>query len=447
MINSTLSRKPKEYITTKWKRIESSEIASRFTTGVFWSVAGTVILRLLNLFAFIFIARLLGREVYGEFGMIRSTINMFVVFGSMGMGLTATKYVAVLRRTDPNHAGRVIALCLIISIIFTLIISSIGYLYSPYVASHILKAPHITIELRIAMAVILVSAIIGTLNGILSGFEAFKSIAKINIWTGIFSFPLLVGSIFLAGMRGAVIAMCLNALGSCFLYAKEIRSQVDRFNIKIRWNKVHKELHILRKFSLPALLSGIMVSPVLWLCNAMLVNQPGGYGQMGIFDAANQWLMIVIFLPGIVSQISLPMLSNFLSEKKRTEYIKFLKYSIAICCGIVLSISLPILTLSKFIMKAYGPGFAHGHWILVILVVVGILISLNNVIGQSLASNERMWIGFMLNGLWALVILLCSYIFVEWGLGAMGLAWAYLVAYVVHSIGIGIYTYRLVNRI
>lgn len=363
------------------------------------------------------------------------------------MGLTATKYVADLRKRDPGHAGRVIVLCMYISIGCALAVSILGYIYSPWIAKRFLNAPHIVAELRIAMVVILFSALIGTLNGILIGFEAFKSIAKINVKIGLFSFPLLVGSVYMAGLRGAVIAMGVIASISGLLHAKAIRRQVVRFKIDLHWNNIHKELPILIKFSLPALLSGVMVSPVLWLCNIFLVSQPDGYSQLGIFDVANQWLMIVIFFPGIISQITLPMLSNYSYENKRKEYLKLLKISLTICCGIALSISMPILFLSKSIMKAYGPGFVQGHWVLVLMVVVGILISSYNVLGQLIASKEKMWTGLMLNGFWAIVILVCSYQFVERGMGAMGLAWAYLIAYMIHTVGTGIYSHRLVNRI
>jgi O-antigen/teichoic acid export membrane protein len=60
--------------------------------------------------ASIIAARVLGRTVFGEFGMIQSTLNMFMTFANLGVGLTATKYVAEFRKTDPQRAGRIIAM-------------------------------------------------------------------------------------------------------------------------------------------------------------------------------------------------------------------------------------------------------------------------------------------------------------------------------------------------
>ncbi|NOZ40854.1 MAG: oligosaccharide flippase family protein [Planctomycetes bacterium] len=71
-------------------------------------MAGAVISRGLMLVASILVARMLGKTVYGELGMIRSTVGMFGVFAGFGLGLTATKHVAEFRESDPERAGRIV---------------------------------------------------------------------------------------------------------------------------------------------------------------------------------------------------------------------------------------------------------------------------------------------------------------------------------------------------
>ena len=52
------------------------------------------------------VARLLGRESFGRFGIIGGTIATFTVVATMGMGIAATKLVAQNRAKDPARAGR-----------------------------------------------------------------------------------------------------------------------------------------------------------------------------------------------------------------------------------------------------------------------------------------------------------------------------------------------------
>ena len=88
-----------------WTRLGSSPLGERLLRGTFWSLVGTFVSRALGLAAAIMAARILGKAVYGELGIIQSTLGMFGTFAGFGMGTTATKYVAELRDKDPAKAG------------------------------------------------------------------------------------------------------------------------------------------------------------------------------------------------------------------------------------------------------------------------------------------------------------------------------------------------------
>lgn len=48
--------------------------------GVFWSLFGSVLSKALVFLSWILVARILGRESYGEYGLIRNTVLMFSAF-------------------------------------------------------------------------------------------------------------------------------------------------------------------------------------------------------------------------------------------------------------------------------------------------------------------------------------------------------------------------------
>lgn len=72
-----------------FNRIEASDIGSRLVRGVFWSMAGSVISRGLMLCATVLGARMLGKTVYGELGMIQSTVGMFEGYAGFGLGCSS----------------------------------------------------------------------------------------------------------------------------------------------------------------------------------------------------------------------------------------------------------------------------------------------------------------------------------------------------------------------
>lgn len=82
----------------------------RFFLGSFWSIVSSLFPIGLGFLSSIITARLLGKVGFGELGMIRSTIEMFVVYAGFGLGLTATKYVAELRDLNKERAGKMIGM-------------------------------------------------------------------------------------------------------------------------------------------------------------------------------------------------------------------------------------------------------------------------------------------------------------------------------------------------
>jgi O-antigen/teichoic acid export membrane protein len=93
----------------------------------------------------------------------------------------------------------------------------------------------------------------------------------------------------------------------------------------------------------------------------------------------------------------------------------------------------------------YGDDFVEGKYALIFLCFAAVFMAMNNVIGQALASVGKMWQGFLFNSLWAVALVLGTYCLLAYGYGAMGLALAILMAYIMHSFWQGLYLYRVVQ--
>jgi O-antigen/teichoic acid export membrane protein len=418
-------------IQRSWKRIEDSDIGNRIAKGAFWSLTGSVVSQGLILLASIVVARILGKTEYGEFGMIRSTINMFTVFAGFGLGITATKFIAEFRIKDKIKTERIIGLTTIFAAITGGIISITILITALFLAEKTINAPQLVNEIRLGAVMIFFSSLNGAYTGTLAGFESFKTIAKVNLISGILAFPIQIGFTLLFGLPGSVIGIGINYLILWLLNLMSVRQVCHKFGFKFQIKGSWNEWPVLYKFSLPALLSGILVSPVMWACNAMLVNHPNGYGEMAIFDAANQWRNTILFIPAILSQIVLPLLSS--STSNYHQFNKILKINIVINFLIVFIMAVVISLFSGIIMRSYGEGFAEGKLVLIILSFSTIFISINNVIGQAIAGKNKMWIGFAINILWGAILLFTTKFFLDKGMGALGLAFGYVISYTIHT--------------
>ena len=427
------------FLRPAFQRLENSPIGLRLARGMFWSLAGALISRGLMLVAGIVVARLLGKAGYGELGIIQSTIGMFGVFAGFGLGLTATKHVAEFRQSDPDRAGRIIGLSSLFATGTGGLMSLGLFIFAPWLAEHTLNAPHLAGVLRIGALILFVSALNGAQTGALSGFEAFKTIAYVNLFVGLLSFPILIAGAYLGGLTGAIWAMAINLCFNWVFNRLALVRETRRYRVPFTFRNCGAEWPILWKFSLPAAMAGSLVGPVNWICNALLVNQPDGYGEMGIYNAANQWYAMLMFLPGLLGGVVLPVLSERLGRNDTNQSTKTMFLAIKVNALFVAPLVLIAGVASPYIMSLYGKGFTNGWLTLVVVLITASLVSINAPVGQIIAASGRMWVGFLMNLGWAFVFIFLTYSFLE--MGALGIASARLGAYLLHTIWVFVFTY------
>jgi O-antigen/teichoic acid export membrane protein len=416
-----------------WRReLKDSPLATRLARGAFWSLTGTAISRGLGLLSSILVARLLGREIFGELGIVQSTVGMFGTFAGFGMGLTATKYVAEFRTRAPERTGRIIGLSSLVAWCSGAGLALLLVGLAPWLAERTLAAPHLTRSLRISAPLLLLGAVSGAQTGALSGFEAFKRLARINLLGGMAAFPCVLAGAWWLGLDGAILGMVASQAWLCWLTYKGLCEEASQACVPLGYVGVLRERQIVWQFTVPALFSSVLLGPVAWACNTMLVNQPGGYEQMGLFNAANQWFNALLTFLGTLGQAALPVLSERFGAGDAAKSAAVLSFYIKLNLIVVIPAVLAGAVASPYIMSWYGAGFA-GAWptLVVVLATAGVLAAMTPV-AEVVAASGRMWLGSLMNLGWAICFIGLAWLLVE--RGAMGLAAARLSAYLLHAL-------------
>lgn len=407
-----------------------SDLGKRISKGVFWTFFSTIIFRGLIFFTSIVVARLLKREGFGELGIIRSTIDMFVAFAGFGLGLTTTKFVAQFKHTNKEKTGRIIHLSSVLSWIFGGIVGTGLFFFADYLASKSLHASYLANDLRIGAFALLFYSVNGAQNGTLSGFEAFKNIARMNVVTGIINFFLSVGLVYYMGVRGAVLGLAMNAFIIFIFGAIECRKVAKAHHININEKGCWEEYKVLTGFSLPAVLSNSMVIPVTWLCNAILVKQPGGFKDLGIYNAGLSILLLVNVVNSMLGQVLLPYaIQNFATKNKKFEALNNV-----IPWAIGIFIAMPFMFIPEIGEILFGKEFAGSSLqsSIVIIMISTIIISHRQGIARNFAAGSYMWWGVLSNLFWGVVALITMSYLKD--AGAVGRAGAFCMAYVVNTV-------------
>lgn len=414
-------------------KVKSSEIGNRIASGAFWSFTGNAIAKVIVLIAGILCAHILTKEQYGEFGMVRSTINMFITFGTAGFGMTATKYIAEYKNICKEKVNSIYHLTNGFAFITATIISVVILLLSEYLASVTLKSPHLVNAIRVGALLLFVTVLNGAQNGTLLGFEDFKARSFNTLIGSIFEAIFMLIGAYLHGVTGAILGYGIGYIALYIANLLSIRKNLSKHGITSLNRHVDKnDLKLLYQFSIPAALSSFLVGPSHWVSRTILVRT-NGFSELAIYEAANYWNSLILFIPAAISQIILPILSS-IPKNDKIQFWKVLKINLYLNVIISTLLALGVSLLSPLMMASYGSGYSNCYGILIILVCATIFNVSSSVVGNAIVSKGKMWIGFIFNLIWAFLFILFSCLFIYLGNGAKSIAIALLISYTIHTI-------------
>jgi O-antigen/teichoic acid export membrane protein len=412
-------------------RFARAALARRFMAGAAWSFSGSVLSSGVTLLMLILVARVLGKEVYGQFVVIQSTLGMVGVFAGLGIGAAATRYAAELRIRDTVRLGHILTLAERTILGFGLLASTGLVFAAGWMATHILNAPALRVPLAISACAVLFTALDSYQRSTLVGFESMRAFAISTVTGAIAGFPVMLLAANYFGLQGVAVALVGNALLQASVSRYQMVRELTKHGIQRQAEGCLREWPVLWHFALPALISGALVAPAHWAVQAMLANTPGGYAELAVLGIAMQWLNVIMFVPGTIGRVVLPILTDHVTKNDQDGSRKILLYAIGANAIVTLPVAVIVGIFSRYIMRMYGEGFANDDIPLTLAAITAVLLAIQVPVGNLLFASSRMWLGASMNGCWAFVYLSLAYYLVNHG--AVGIMLALGVAYISHA--------------
>lgn len=387
---------------------------SKLVQDSFWAVFGNIIGKGLSLVAAILIGRFLGKEIYGEYGILTGTIGSIAIFSNFGLNFTATKYIAQHKETEPEILPKLIKTLHNSTLIIGLIAAFILFLTAQYFSNYILEAPNLQSLLQLVSIGIAFTSINRTQVGILAGLGRFKELSKINTIIGILNFGIGVSATYFYGIIGALVTVVFNGLINYFLHLYYIKKYEKLVKIRTKNNISVGELF---RFSLPVAIQEALYSLLTYSYGLLLVKY-STYGEVGLNAAAVYWSALILFIPGILRNVILSHLSSSLEDGKKR--LRILRIVLLFNFVVTAIISMIIFAFSSVITGAYGGNFIGLKDVLNISVFTTIFISLSNVYAQAYMSEDKNWLMLFFRLIRDLLILVIAYYFIRQNQGVQG---------------------------
>jgi O-antigen/teichoic acid export membrane protein len=404
-------------------------LRSRLQVGLTWNLVGTVFTLGSSFVTNILFANILGRDVFGEYGMVLSTMVTISGIAQLATGFTATKYVAEYRVQDKEKTARIMGLCSVLSSIAAFIAAAALLLGAAWLAVHTLKAPHMRKGLMIAAGYVLFSVLNGYQMGVLAGLESYRALAGCTAVHGCAAVGIGTLAAWLWGLEGALASMAFGSLLRWYLFHRVMKSETESHGIKVRYDGIWKEREVIYSFALPTAISGFSSMPALWMANAFLVRQQDGYSQMGLYGSASNLKSLVLFLPLLLNNVSMSLLNSQRGAGDEVRYRKVFWTNLVFTAAMALAGAALVAASGKWLLRLYGKDFTEGYMVLVVLMGASIFECVTLASYQIVQAQGKMWLSFFAIALPrdAMVVVL-AYLLIP-SHGAMGLAISYTAAH------------------
>ena len=361
----------------------------RFLRGLSWNLVGTVFNQGSTFVVNIVLARIWGLPLFGEYALVLSTVTAVTAVAQLATGLTATRYVAEYRTTNPARAGRVLALCARVSTVAGIISSAALIVTSPWL-SGAFGQPQLAFAVVIAAVSVAPNVMSGFMTGALAGLERYPTIGRVGIVSGLLYGTTAVLGGWFGGLQGALVGVASSAIVQMLLLRRALTAETARQHV-VQTSGDFTERRILHTFAIPAALNGLLYLPAVWAINAWLMRRADGYNQVALLAAAGTFRTFALFVPSILNNVGMSLLNNQRGANDEHQYRRVYWTNVVAGGVLVTSASAAMATMGPWLLGLFGRDFAAGYTIMLTLLVAATMETLTHATLHALRTQERVW--------------------------------------------------------
>ncbi|MGL1902273.1 MAG: oligosaccharide flippase family protein [Fibrobacterales bacterium] len=391
----------------------------------FWAVLGNGLGKGAVVIALMVAAKMLDTQLFGELGVLRNTALMVAVLASLGLGYTANSFVAqFMKQQQRENAYHITRWVLGIGLALAIITGLGVYSAAKPIATNLLNAPHLTSHFGWVGLLIAFLTMVTIQTGVVSGLGLFRPLSKVLTIQGALSLGTIIGGTYWWGLQGTLWGL----IAAQFILALLQQILIQRAFVGCTPQAEKGVVQKLKQFTVPVALQESLYALLSW-CVTLLMVHLSTFSEVGLYNAAFQWIALILFIPTMLRNVSLSHLSATITARDRNRIIKQALIINAVAIGIP---TLALLGIAPYIESFYGGNFQGLATVLQILLLMVIPAGFNNLFTQVYMSVHKNWIALGIRVVRDAFVLVLFYGGVEMFLltGSRALAWSLPIAYI-----------------
>ena len=347
-----------------------------------------VLTKVLGVALYALLARYLGPA---EFGIYALAVSFSMIFGMLANLGTDSYLVREIAR-EQGEADRLLSAGWILKVLGGLV----GLALAVAFAYLLRYEPRTRMAICIFSLTLLFSPVNNLFDSVFRGFQRMEYSALLKIGRSLLTFTI-IGTLMLLG-KDLLLITAAHALTGlllvCLMYLAVVRRRFCRVSLRLGMEPVREVLF----GGLPFLAIG-----AIYIVNAktdvLMLSKLASVEYVGLYDAANQLILVLLVLPSLISQVLYPVLSSQ-AGRDGEGLAKIVNFTMRILVAVGVPVSFgAVLLAPRIVGLLYGDRFAEAAIVLQIMGAGLSTVFVRSTLSWVLAAVGRvkimMWINFL----------------------------------------------------
>jgi O-antigen/teichoic acid export membrane protein len=412
------------------KTVDIAKVSAKGSFHLLW---GLIVSTVIQSIGVIFIARLLGSELYGLYTIVVTVPTIINIFRDWGVNSAMVKFTAQFRAEGRLDEVRSIFLSgLLFEIAVGLALAIISFLSANFLATVVFNRPVIAPLIQIVSLSILASGLINAATAAFTGYEKMELNSIMIICQSIFKTGTIIGLVLIgSGTAGAtigytagtVIAGLTGIALMSVIYKQLPKPASHRHEIKAY-------LTAMLTYCLP-LSIGTVITTLLPQFYAFLlpIHYTTDNVQIGNYGIAINFVVLITFFSIPVTTMMFPAFSKLDGKKDRESLSNVFGYSIKYASLLVIPVTALVICLSGVAVETlFGSTYLTTPLYLALLAIQYLYTAFGNLTITGFLNGQGQTRVFLRMGLLTGVIGFPLGYFLIMSLGVLGLIATSLIA-------------------
>jgi O-antigen/teichoic acid export membrane protein len=333
-----------------------TDVVRGSTRASLFLVVGNVAATVIQAIGVLFVARILGPELYGVYTITLIVPNLALLFCDVGIDAALVKLIASPPEEGSGNRAKLLRTGLLLKFSFSIVVMILCMIFSEALAVNLLNRPYIVFYLRLASLTIIFQALINSSSNAFIGLGKTEYSAIVNNTQAIgkvliASSLVIIGFGVFGALVGFVIGYLIGIVAALLLFYKSYR-QID--NVKDD-TKSYDVVRSILRYGLPIFITNILAGIGAQYQSIILATFVPN-DAVGNFNASMNFISL---MGAISTPISLSIFQGFskLSKKgqvARSFFMIATKYTTLLMVPLALLIA---LFARELIVAIYGTSY------------------------------------------------------------------------------------------